>query len=134
MNAYGYDYYTPNDSLYFDEQSYIDTIKPLDKIENFENDFDKLLDDDNSLIKKMYEQKNQFCENLKKKYEHCVNLLQQKNYELSSNNNNITLLYILLIFAIIFIFYQRISINSLNQLLYILKWNMKNNNKMLPKI
>jgi hypothetical protein len=134
MNDYGYDYYIPNDSLYFDEQSYIDTIKPLDKIENFENDINKLLDDDNSLIKKMYEQKNQFCENLKTNYKQCINLLQQKNYELSSNNNNLTLLYILLIFAIIFIFYQRISINSLNQLIYILKWNIKNNNQMLPKI
>lgn len=133
MNGYGYDYYIPNDALYFDEQSYIDTIKPLDKIENFENDVDKLLNnDDNSLIKKLCSQKNQFCENLKKKYEQCVNILQQKNYELSTTNNQLTLLYILLIFAIIFIFYQRININSLNQLIYIMKWNVKNNNKMMP--
>ncbi len=129
MYGYGYDYYTPNDALYFDEQSYIDTIKPLDKIENFENDLDKLLEEDSSIINKICEQKNQFCEKLKLKYEQCVNLLQQKNNELMTNNNHITLLYILLIFAIIFIFYQRISINSLNQLIYIMKWNMKSNNK-----
>lgn len=57
MNAYGYDYYTPNENLYFDETSYLETIKPLDKIENFENEVNNLVNDDNSLYKTMLEKK-----------------------------------------------------------------------------
>ena len=51
--------------------------------------------------------------------------IQQKNFELNYSNNHTLLLYVLLIFAIVFIFYQRLNINSLNQLIYIMKWNMK---------
>jgi hypothetical protein len=128
MNAYGYDYYIPNDNLYFDESSYIETIKPLDKIENFENDIDSLLNDnkDESMLQKLCEKKNAFCNLLQQKYKECMSSLQRKNYELNYYHNHVFLLYILLIFSIIFIFYQRMSINSLNQLIYILKWNINN--------
>lgn len=131
MNTYGYDYYTPNDALYFDELAYVDTIKPLDKIENFENDVNELLNNNsNTMVQNICKQKDEFCKRLKYKYAQCINTLKEKNYELSNINNHVAFLYILLIFSIIFIFYQRMNINSLNQLIYILKWNMKNNQKI----
>lgn len=46
MNSYGYDYYTPNENLYFDETAYLDAVKPEKKIENFTNDINSLLNDD----------------------------------------------------------------------------------------
>ena len=46
MNSFGYDYYTPNESLYFDESTYAEQIKPLDKIENFSNEIDSILEND----------------------------------------------------------------------------------------
>jgi hypothetical protein len=128
MNAYGYDYYTPNDSLYFDESSYIETIKPLDKIENFENDIDRLLNDDKdeSLLQKLCEKKNAFCNLLQQKYKECVSNIQQKNNELLNLNSHMFLMYFLLVFSIIFIFYQRININNLNQMICFMQWNLKN--------
>ena len=50
-------------------------------------------------------------------------MLKQKNYENYQLTNQILLLYVLIIFAVLFIFYQRMSINNLNQLIYILKYN-----------
>lgn len=131
MNSFGYDYFIPNESLYFDESLYNEHIKPLDKIENFSNDIDIILDNDlnkeKDYLQRLCDQKDKYCSFLNKKYKECLSHIQQKNNELNYYNNHILFLYILLIFAIIFIFYQRININSLNQLIYIIKWNIKNN-------
>lgn len=53
-------------------------------------------------------------------------MLKQKNYENYQLTNQILLLYVLIIFAILFVFYQRMNINNLNQLIYILKYNNLN--------
>ena len=129
MNSFGYDYYTQNESLYFDESTYAEQIKPLDKIENFSNEIDSILENDytkeQDILQKLCNQKDQYCNFLNKKYKDCMLHIQQKNFELNYSNNHTLLLYVLLIFAIVFIFYQRLNINSLNQLIYIMKWNMK---------
>ena len=131
MNSYGYDFYINNDETYYDNTPYIDTLKPLDKIESFENDIDELLGiDDKNVVQKIANVKNQLCDTFQKKYKQCVYAMQKKNYELNYCQNHIFLLYVMLLFAIIFIFYQRIAINGLNQLIYILKWNI---NGMDPK-
>lgn len=121
MNAYGYDYYTPNENLYFDETSYLETIKPLDKIENFENEVNNLVEEDNSLYKAMLNKKNKVCNMIYDNFQKCHNAFKYKQFELQQANSQIFLLYIFLIFSIIFIFYQRMDINNLNQLIYILK-------------
>ncbi len=122
---YGYDFYQPNDSLYFDEYSYLDSIRPLNKIENFENDPDleKLLNDDTSALEKICKKKDEFCQMLKRKYNECAFLLNKKNSELASANGQIVFLYILLIVAIFFILSQRSNINNLQQMIYFLKWD-----------
>lgn len=131
MNSFGYDYYTPNDHLYFDESSYTDQIKPLDKIENFSNDIDSLFDTDTNkerdILQQICDQKDQYCNILKQKYKECLMHIQKKNNELNYYNSHTFLLYIILIFAIVFVFYQRSQISNLNQLLYILNWHIKTN-------
>lgn len=55
------------------------------------------------------------------------NAYSKKNNELNYYNSHTFLLYIMLIFAIVFVFYQRSQISNLNQLLYILNWHIKTN-------
>lgn len=82
MNSFGYDYYTPNEHLYFDELSYTEQIKPLDKIENFSNDIDSLFDTDTNkekdILQKICDQKDQYCNILKQKYKECLMHIQKK--------------------------------------------------------
>jgi len=130
MNAYGYDYYTPNENLYFDETSYLETIKPLDKIENFENEVNDLVNDDNSsLYQTMLEKKNKVCNMVYDNFQKCHKAFKYKQFELQQAHSQIFLLYVFLIFSIIFIFYQRMDINNLNQLVYILKMKVDFNKK-----
>jgi hypothetical protein len=128
MNSYGYDYYVPNDALYFDNTPYLETIKPVNKIENFENDIEELLNEEsdksnNSMLNTIIEKKNKFCNMIYDNLQKCNKTLQYKSYELQQIQSQLFLLYLLLIFSIIFIFYQRMNINNLNQLIYILKYN-----------
>lgn len=129
MNPYGYDYYVPNDTLYFDNTTYIDTLKPLNKVENFENDVNDLLNDpafqNTDVVKKQLDKKTQICNIIYENFQKCKSALNIKNYEYKQLSNQIFLLYILLIFSILFIFYQRMSINNLYQMIYILKYNQK---------
>lgn len=134
MNSFGYDYYSYNDTSYFDEVDYTEQYKSLDKIENFNNNLDTFLNNDNdddndnenstNILQTLCDQKDKYCKILKHKYENCAKIIQNKNIELSNYSAQTFLLYILLIFAIIFIFYQRLNINNLNQLVYILRWNL----------
>lgn len=125
MNSYGYDFYINNNDSYYDNSSYIETLKPLDKIESFENDIDELMGlDDKKTFQKITDVKNQLYDSFQKKYKQCVFAIQKKNYEINHYQNHVFLLYVMLLFAIIFIFYQRLAINGLNQLIYILKWNI----------
>jgi|LauGreDrversion4_2_1035121.scaffolds.fasta_scaffold01053_7 hypothetical protein len=130
MNNFGYDFYTPNDTYYFDELSYSEQIKPLDKIEHFTNEVnDKInnpTDEEMSTLQKLYTQKEYFCNVLQQKYKECVSNIQQKNNELLNLNSHMFLMYFLLVFSIIFIFYQRININNLNQMICFMQWNLKN--------
>lgn len=124
MNSFGYDYYTYNDYYNYDDNPYAEQIKPMDKIENFSNEIDSMLNtNDQSALQKAYSQTDYYCKALQQKYKDCVMALRQKTYEMQSNDNTIFLLYILLIFSIVFIFYQRMTISNLQQLIYILKWN-----------
>lgn len=133
MNSYGYDYFTPNDSLYFDETAYYDAIKPVKKAENFSNDIDTLLNDDEEIpsqkyttLEYLYKKKSDICNIIYDNFKKCQLRLKQKNYENYQLTNQILLLYVLIIFAVLFVFYQRMSINNLNQLIYILKYNNAN--------
>lgn len=130
MNSYGYDYYVSNDNMLFDETAYLETLKPLNKIENFENDVDTLLNDQSihnqDILKKELNKKTNICNMIYENFQKCRSALNIKNYEFQQISNQLFLVYILLIFSIIFIFYQRISINNLNQIIYILKFNKKN--------
>ena len=136
MNSYGYDYYISNDNSYTDETPYLDTLKPLNQIENFENDVESLLNDpnlqnnealiNNEALKKNLDKKTNICNIIYDNFQKCKSALQIKNYEFQQMSNQIFLLYILLIFAVMFIFYQKININNLYQMIYILKYNKKN--------
>jgi uncharacterized protein YdcH (DUF465 family) len=131
MNSYGYDYYVPNDAMYFDETSYIESLKPLNKVENFENEVNDLINDVNqsganqqtTTLTNLLEKKNKLCNMIYDNLQKCHKAFKYKSYELQQTQSQLFLLYILLIFSIIFIFYQRININNLNQLIYILKYN-----------
>ena len=131
MNSYGYDYYVPNDALYFDDTTYLESLKPLNKIENFDNDIEELLNDDsdnksNNMLNTIIEKKNKMCNMIYENLQKCQQTLKYKSYELNQIQSQIFLVYILLVFSIIFIFYQRMNINNLNQLIYILKYNKSN--------
>jgi hypothetical protein len=133
MNSYGYDYYVPNDALYFDDSTYLESLKPLNKIENFENDVEELINEEsindtsNNMLTNIIEKKNKICNMIYDNLQKCHKSLKYKSYELHQIQSQIFLLYILLIFSIIFIFYQRMNINNLNQLIYILKYNKMTN-------
>ncbi len=125
MNSYGYDYYVPNDNLYYDETSYLESIKPLDKIENFENDINDLVNDttSNNMIDDIIDKKNKLCQNIYSNLKKCQYTLRQKSYELQQSSSHIFILYVLLIFAIVFVFYQKMKISNLINYIYILKYN-----------
>ncbi len=125
MNAYGYDYYVPNDNLYYDETSYLETIKPLDKIENFENEVDNLINDNEqtSIMQNIIDKKNKLCNVLYNNFKKCQNHMKYKHYELQQAHSHIFFLYILLIFSIVCIFYQKMSIDNLTKIIEIIKSN-----------
>jgi hypothetical protein len=134
MNPYGYDYFVPNDALYFDETSYLETIKPLNKVENFQNEIDLMVNDEEenengSFLQKALEKKDILCNQLYDNFKRCTNMIKYKNHQMQQMHQQLFIFYVLFIFAILFIFYQRININSLNTLIYLLK----RDNKTLSK-
>lgn len=124
--GYGYDFYVPNNDQYINNMNYIETMKPLDTIENFENDVNNLLqdNDEKSILQKIYTKKENLCNTLQNKFNMCMQQLKHKHMELNYYHNHVFFLYIILLFSILFIFYQRININNLHQLIYILKLNI----------
>lgn len=128
MNSYGYDYYIPNDSLEFDDSYYLETVKPYNKIENFDNDIEYLLSNEDekniSVYKSLLEKKNDLCNVIYNRYNKCKQLVQKQFEENKMLNNQIYMFYIFLFIAIMVIIFQRININNLQQIIYLLKYNI----------
>jgi len=143
MNDYGYDYYTSNDSIGFDESYYTEMTKPLFKKESFDNMIDSIIDfnihdvqlnakkseteknnmnsENDDLKNRLLNTSNHFTQTCGK-YKH---LLKQKYHETMQLNNQLTMFYLLLFISILLIIYQKMSINNLKQLVYIMRINTK---------
>lgn len=127
MNSYGYDIYVPNEEIYLDDTSYLETISPLNKIDNFENKVNELLNeekegssDKTSTLEKIINKKNILCQQLYENVVNCKNVVNYKSHKLEQSQNQIFFLYILLFFSTILIFYQKLNINNLNNFIMLL--------------
>lgn len=134
--SYGYDTFQfTNDT--FDELFYLESIKPLTKIENFDNIIDNVIQNNkniegsidntesnlflkNKYIDSLNENKNlsMACD----KYKKIINYKYDENHYLK---NQLYIFYILIFISILVIVSQKISSNNLKQIIYILKLNSK---------
>jgi hypothetical protein len=130
---YGYDSFKFVDDS-FDESFYLESVRPLTNIENFDNVVDDLIQNKEfteSTESNMF-LKNKYIETLNStkylsatcdKYKKIINLKYDENYYLK---NQLYIFYILLFVSILVIASQKISCNNLKQIIYILKLNSKN--------
>jgi hypothetical protein len=130
---YGYDSFKFDDDS-FDESFYLESVKPLTSVENFDNVVDDLIqnkDFTESTESNMF-LKNKYIETLNStkylsatcdKYKKIINFKYDENYYLK---NQLYIFYILLFVSILVIASQKISCNNLRQIIYILKLNNKN--------
>lgn len=129
---YGYDSFQFEDNS-FDESFYLESIKPLTNVENFDNVIDDLVQgrsntentESNMFLKNKYIETlnstkylSASCDKLKKIISHKYD----ENYYLK---NQLYIFYILLFISILVIISQKISCNNLKQIIYILKLNSK---------
>lgn len=129
---YGYDSFRFEDDS-FDEAFYLESVKPLTNVENFDNVIDDLVQN------KSYTEntesniflKNKYIESLNStkylgascdKYKKIINHKYNENYYLT---NQLYVFYVLLFISILVIISQKISCNNLKQIIYILKLNSK---------
>jgi hypothetical protein len=129
---YGYDSFKFVDDS-FDESFYLESVRPLTNIENFDNVVDDLIQNKEfteSTESNMF-LKNKYIETLNStkylsatcdKYKKIINLKYDENYYLK---NQLYIFYILLFVSILVIASQKISCNNLKQIIYILKLNSK---------
>lgn len=137
---YGYDYFQPPPPIEFDETFYKEMVYPIKRKEAFNNDLENILDEiDDDLnntqnqsnyynkmyFNKMLNQKNTLCNNLSSQCSYYKQLLNHKYQELYKKNNQIFIFYILLFIAILVIIYQRMSIENMSNLLYMLRMSSK---------
>lgn len=137
---YGYDYFQPPPPIEFDETFYKEMVYPIKRKEAFNNDLENILDEiDDDLnntqnqsnyynkmyFNKMLNQKNTLCNNLSSQCSYYKQLLNHKYQELYKKNNQIFIFYILLFIAILVIIYQRMSIENMSNLLYMLRISSK---------
>ncbi len=130
--SYGYDSFRFEDDS-FDESFYLESIKPLTNVENFDNMIDALVQD------KSYTEntesniflKNKYIETLNStkylssscdKYKKIIKYKYDENYYLK---NQLYIFYVLLFISILVIMSQKITCNNLKQIIYILKLNSK---------
>jgi hypothetical protein len=129
---YGYDSFKFVDDS-FDESFYLESVRPLTNIENFDNVVDDLIQNKEfteSTESNMF-LKNKYIETLNStkylsatcdKYKKIINLKYDENCYLK---NQLYIFYILLFVSILVIASQKISCNNLKQIIYILKLNSK---------
>ena len=137
---YCYDYFQLPPPIEFDDSFYKEMVYPIKKKEVFNNELEDILeeiDDDlnksssqtNNYNKQYYNQilnkKNSMYNNLSNQCIYYKQLLNHKYQEIYKKNNEIFIFYILLFIAIIVIIYQRMSIENMSNLLYILKISVK---------
>lgn len=133
FDGYGYDYFTIPEALNYDESFYTETIKPLKKKENFDNEINNILFDDDELenpkrnymnklyLNKIFNDKQNLLENISNKCEYYKKLAYHKYRETVELKNQIFVFYILLFISIIIIIYQKMSLNNMKNILYILE-------------
>jgi len=132
IGGYGYDYYTIPDEFTYDESFYKETIKPLKKKENFENEINNILFDDEeddsrkSYMNKLYlnkilNDKQNILEDLSNKCQYYKKLAYNKYRETIDLKNQIFIFYILLFISIVIIIYQKMNITNMKNILYILE-------------
>lgn len=129
---YGYDSFNFEDNS-FDESFYLESIKPLTNVENFDNLVDDLIQNNtctDSTESNIF-LKNKYIDTLNStkylsatcdKYKKIISLKYDENYYLK---NQLFIFYILIFISIMVIISQKISCNNLKQLIYILKINNK---------
>jgi hypothetical protein len=138
---YGYDYFQPPPPVEFDETFYKEMVYPIKRKEAFNNDLENILDEiDDDLnntqqsqsnyynkmyFNKMLNEKNTLCNNLSSQCSYYKQLIHHKYQELYKKNNQIFIFYILLFIAILVIIYQRMSIENMSNLLYMLRMSSK---------
>ena len=129
---YGYDSFKFEDDS-FDESFYLESVKPLTNIENFDNVVDDLMQnkeftestESNMFLKKKYIEtlnSTKYLSSTCDKYKKIINFKYDENYYLK---NQLYIFYILLFVSILVIASQKISCNNLKQIIYILKLNSK---------
>jgi hypothetical protein len=129
---YGYDSFTFEDDS-FDESFYLESVRPLTSVENFDNAIDDLIQnkeftensESNMFLKKKYIEtlnSTKYLSTTCDKYKKIINFKYDENYYLK---NQLYIFYILLFVSILVIASQKISCNNLRQVIYILKLNSK---------
>jgi hypothetical protein len=133
FGGYGYDYFTIPSDLNYDESFYTETIKPLKQKENFDNEINNILLDDDELdptkrnymnkfyLNKILSDKQSLLENISNKCEYYKKLSYHKYKEAADLKNQMFVFYILLFISIIIIIYQKMSLNNMKNILYILE-------------
>lgn len=130
--SYGYDSFHFEDNS-FDESFYLESVKPLANIENFDNVIDNLVQnkeytsntESNMFLKNKYIDTLNTTKHLSSscdKYKKIIKYKYDENYYL---NNQLYIFYVLLFISILVIIFQKISCNNLKQIIYILKLNSK---------
>jgi hypothetical protein len=133
---YGYDYFQPPPPIEFDESFYKEMVYPIKRKEAFNNDLENILEEidedlnnnsSNQLnyYNKLLNQKNSMYNNISNQCLYYKQLINHKYRELYKKNNQIFIFYILLFIAIIVIIYQRMSIENMSNLLYMLRMSNK---------
>jgi hypothetical protein len=125
---FGYDYYlTPE----YDESYYIETIKPMQNKEKFNNLVDNIINNDEediTVLQNKCNQKESMCNTL---VHHCnkyKQIIYGKSMELKNVNMQLFLFYILLFVAVFIILYQRVNVANMKQLIYILEMQLVKKN------
>lgn len=129
---YGYDSFKFEDDS-FDESFYLESVKPLNNVENFDNLVNGLIQD-NSCTDSTESNiflKNKYIDTLNAtkylsatcdKYKKIISYKYDENYYLK---NQLFIFYILIFISILVVVSQKISCNNLKQIIYILKLNSK---------
>ena len=128
---YGYDSFNFEDES-FDESFYLESMKPLNNVENFDNLIDDLVKnrpvestESNLFLKDKYIgtlNTNKYLSSSCDKYKKIINHKYDENFYLK---NQLYIFYVLLFISILVIISQKISCNNLKQIIYILKLNSK---------
>jgi hypothetical protein len=119
MANYGYDSFVIEDN-YYNDSFYNDMVASINPIEKEQKNNESKSSFSNF-------QSGCQCYSLKKQLNNCKQMFFAKANEITEIKNQTFTLYILLIISVFIIITQRMSLNSLNNLIYIMKLNNQNN-------